>query len=433
MIETQRFILRKFTIFDAEAMFKNWASDEDVTKYLSWDTHMSIDDTINYLNFVIETNQSCYAIVDKKTKEVIGSIANVKENADFTVCDVGYCLGKKYWNQGILTEVLFRYLEELFINRGYKIVEASFVKENYASGQVMNKCGMHFLYKSLELKDKLGWVEIKHYAITKKDFIMKKLSLDISNYLGTQIPSFYDINDLMLFLQTKGFFVKSITTIDNNKIFNNHRGNIYVGYQNDLNIRQYYFISERKNAALFDAVIKEFLYINKEYIISDSNKKLEQLIVNLLKEKNLTISFAESCTGGLLTSTLINVSGASNVIKESYVTYSNEAKIKNLGVKEKTINTHSVYSKEVALEMARGLFLRTGSNICVSVTGLAGGLIHEANDGSYDYAIYLNYKKKENVIVEHKKEKGLRNEVRRKQVNYIFYQIYKNLNNLDNF
>ena len=83
--------------------------------------------------------------------------------------------------------------------------------------------------------------------------------------------------------------------------------------------------------------------------------------------------------------------------------------------------------------MARGLFLRTGSNICVSVTGLAGGLIHEANDGSYDYAIYLNYKKKENVIVEHKKEKGLRNEVRRKQVNYIFYQIYKNLNNLDNF
>lgn len=69
MIETQRFILRKFTIFDAEEMFKNWASDEDVTKYLSWDTHMSIDDTINYLNFVIETNQSCYAIVDKKPKK----------------------------------------------------------------------------------------------------------------------------------------------------------------------------------------------------------------------------------------------------------------------------------------------------------------------------------------------------------------------------
>lgn len=88
---------------------------------------------------------------------------------------------------------------------------------------------------------------------------------------------------------------------------------------------------------------------------------IENKLVEKLKEKKFKISFAESCTGGLLASSIINVSGSSSVIEESYITYSENAKMKLLDVKNETLNKYTVYSKEVALEMAKGLKNRTNS------------------------------------------------------------------------
>lgn len=92
-----------------------------------------------------------------------------------------------------------------------------------------------------------------------------------------------------------------------------------------------------------------------------------------LQEKKLKISFAESCTGGALVSALVSVPGASNILEESYVTYSEESKKKVLNVKEETLSKYTVYSKEVAYEMCEGLYELTHSDVCVSITGHAGG------------------------------------------------------------
>ena len=93
-----------------------------------------------------------------------------------------------------------------------------------------------------------------------------------------------------------------------------------------------------------------------------------EIIVNKLINNNKTISTMESCTGGLLASSLTDIEGASEVIKFSAVTYSNEFKIK-MGVSEKVINTYSVYSIETAIEMSKNISSFTNSNYGIGITG----------------------------------------------------------------
>ena len=99
---------------------------------------------------------------------------------------------------------------------------------------------------------------------------------------------------------------------------------------------------------------------------------LEESIVALLKEKNLTLTTAESCTGGMLSARLTNVSGVSEVFKQGFVAYSNRAKRKLLDVKKNTLKTYGAVSEKTAKEMAKNGAFITGSDICVSITGLAG-------------------------------------------------------------
>lgn len=99
---------------------------------------------------------------------------------------------------------------------------------------------------------------------------------------------------------------------------------------------------------------------------------LNEDIVKLLIRKNMTVAAAESCTGGLLAALLTNVSGASDVMNESIVTYANAAKIKYLGVNEDTLSEYGAVSAETAFAMARGLYDRTDANVTVGITGIAG-------------------------------------------------------------
>ncbi len=102
------------------------------------------------------------------------------------------------------------------------------------------------------------------------------------------------------------------------------------------------------------------------------NENIEQKVANVLFEKNLTISTAESCTGGLVSSKLTDISGSSSYIKENFVTYANEAKMEILGVTEATLNTYGAVSEQCAKEMAEGLFNKTGCDITLCTTGIAG-------------------------------------------------------------
>ena len=100
--------------------------------------------------------------------------------------------------------------------------------------------------------------------------------------------------------------------------------------------------------------------------------KPEELIGNFLKNDNLKISTVESCTGGLLSSKLTDVSGSSEYITLNLITYSNQAKHKILGVEENILETKGAVSEECAYQMAKGLHRLTNANICVSTTGIAG-------------------------------------------------------------
>ena len=97
-----------------------------------------------------------------------------------------------------------------------------------------------------------------------------------------------------------------------------------------------------------------------------------EILGKILIEKGLTISTAESCTGGLLSSKLTDISGSSAYIKLNLVTYANEAKVKMLGVEESVLETKGAVSEECAYQMAKGLYKITESDICVSTTGIAG-------------------------------------------------------------
>lgn len=102
------------------------------------------------------------------------------------------------------------------------------------------------------------------------------------------------------------------------------------------------------------------------------DETLEQQVVELLKRHKIMVTTAESCTGGLVSAMLINVSGASSVFGEGYVTYSNEAKHKLLGVSEETLKNEGPVSEVCAREMAEGAAKAAGTRAALSVTGLAG-------------------------------------------------------------
>lgn len=111
---------------------------------------------------------------------------------------------------------------------------------------------------------------------------------------------------------------------------------------------------------------------NLKLFFKQLDTRTEQSIARIMFENSLTISVAESCTGGLVSSRLLDIPNSSNYIKENYVTYSNEAKKKLLEVTEQTLEQHGAVSEECALEMAEGLFKRTESDISLTTTGLAG-------------------------------------------------------------
>lgn len=113
---------------------------------------------------------------------------------------------------------------------------------------------------------------------------------------------------------------------------------------------------------------------------------MEHKIAEILIKKGLTISTTESCTGGLLSSKLTDVSGSSAFVHLNFVTYANEAKHKILGVTLETLEKHGAVSEECALEMAKGLQRVTGADICVSTTGIAG-----PTGGSEDKPVGLMY------------------------------------------
>ena len=121
-----------------------------------------------------------------------------------------------------------------------------------------------------------------------------------------------------------------------------------------------------------DRMIEDVNQLIGEYIYSYDDEELVDVVGKLLLEKHITISCAESCTGGLFAAALTDIPGISEVFERGIVTYSNRAKMEELGVKAETLDKFGAVSPETACEMASGLAEKTGSDLCISVTGIAG-------------------------------------------------------------
>ena len=149
VIETGRLVLRPFTLEDAPAMYENWASDDDVTKFLTWPTHgsqeiskMVLEDWISHYG---EATFYQWAIVVKGEKDdPIGSISVVEMDDMVGKVQIGYCIGKNWWRQGITSEALKGVMDFLFDQVGAQRVEAKHDANNPNSGRVMKKCGMKY-------------------------------------------------------------------------------------------------------------------------------------------------------------------------------------------------------------------------------------------------------------------------------------------------
>lgn len=108
-----------------------------------------------------------------------------------------------------------------------------------------------------------------------------------------------------------------------------------------------------------------------KYLITFEDKRKEEVLIDLLRKKNETLASAESITGGLIASSIIDIPGASDVIHESYITYSNETKNKLLNVSYETIEKYDVVSRQVLKEMLDGLYEKSKANLCIATTGYA--------------------------------------------------------------
>ena len=175
VIETDRLILRPFTMADAEPMFRNWASDDAVTKHLTWPTHESVEVT----NMVLSDWTSHYeepdfynwAIVLKENgPEPIGNIAVVGIDKKVDGATMGYCMSRAHWRKGIMTEALTALIAFLFDEVGFNRIEADHDIENPASGRVMQKAGMTFEGTARQGgRNNRGIVDICHWAILRSD------------------------------------------------------------------------------------------------------------------------------------------------------------------------------------------------------------------------------------------------------------------------
>jgi nicotinamide-nucleotide amidase len=180
--------------------------------------------------------------------------------------------------------------------------------------------------------------------------------------------------------------------------------------------------SKMSNKNKVEKIVKKIYNKIGEFIFGEDNDRLEKKVVELLKKLNMNISTAESCTGGMLASKLIDVPGISEVFYEGVVSYSNEAKINRLGVRKEILDRYGAVSEEVAKEMVMGLT----TDVALSTTGIAG-----PDGGSEEKPVglvYMGIRIKDKIYVEKRVFRGDRNKVRERTVSHTLFTLIKILN-----
>ena len=147
-IETERLILRQFAVTDVEKMYQNWEGDPEVTKFLMWPAYKDVEGVHGYVEEVVKSYEKPdyyeWCIAKKENDEPIGSIGVVHVNEKVRSMELGYCIGREYWHQGITTEAFAAVMDYLLHEVGVDRIESRHDPRNPHSGAVMRKCGLKY-------------------------------------------------------------------------------------------------------------------------------------------------------------------------------------------------------------------------------------------------------------------------------------------------
>ena len=168
LIITERLILRKVKESDALPMFLNWASDPEVAKYVAWSAHENVEMTKKIISIWLEEEESIktirFMITIKGSDEPFGNIDVVKYIDGNP--EIGYCLSRKMWNKGYMSEACLAFIKYLF-KLGFNKVYVRAEKDNIASNRVIEKCGFAFTHQETLVKPNNEEVSINCYEINK--------------------------------------------------------------------------------------------------------------------------------------------------------------------------------------------------------------------------------------------------------------------------
>lgn len=175
IIETERLILRPFQMEDAEVMFRNWASDPEVTRFLTWPTHRNIGDSKQIIQEWADKGEDPenyqWAMEWKESHEPIGSMGAVRIDNRTEAVTIGYCIGRSFWGKGFTAEALREVIRFFFDEVGMNCVNACHDPRNPNSGKVMKKCGMTYegTWRAGGVNN-LGVCDESWYSILKEEY-----------------------------------------------------------------------------------------------------------------------------------------------------------------------------------------------------------------------------------------------------------------------
>jgi ribosomal-protein-alanine N-acetyltransferase len=176
-LETERLILRKLRLEDAKDLFE-YASDKEVTKYVTWEPHKSIEDSINLIKFTHERYEKregiIWGIVCKENKKVIGT-CDISPVTKHFRAEIAYALSRDYWGKGIMTEAVKEAIKFGFEKMNLNRIQAMCIPENIGSYRVMEKVGMKYeglIREYMYIKGKFQ--DLKLYSILKREYLEQK-------------------------------------------------------------------------------------------------------------------------------------------------------------------------------------------------------------------------------------------------------------------
>jgi ribosomal-protein-alanine N-acetyltransferase len=179
-LETSRLILRRVELSDAGAMFRNWAGDPQVTKYLTWQTHTDISVSEGILSdwaaSYASENFYNWCIVPKAEDEPIGSIGAPKVSDELKMVQIGYCIGREWWRQGYASEALSELVRFFFEEVGVNRIESRYYPPNVNSGKVMMKAGLVYegTMRQADMNNRGVICDVVYHAILAEDYFKTK-------------------------------------------------------------------------------------------------------------------------------------------------------------------------------------------------------------------------------------------------------------------